>query len=83
MRLKPPFDRISVEPDKMGGQPCIREMRITVRRVVELLAEYDDRGELLKDYPDLEAGDLRQALRRGCTRLEPSSKKASGPATAP
>ena len=38
-----PFDRITVEPGKCGGKPCIRGMRITVRRVLELLAAYPDR----------------------------------------
>lgn len=56
----------------MGGQPCIRGMRITVRRVVELLAEYDDRAELLKDYPDLEPEDLRQSLQFAASNLDGS-----------
>jgi uncharacterized protein (DUF433 family) len=47
-------------------------MRITVRRVVELLAEYDDRAELLKDYPDLEHEDLRQALHFAASSLDGS-----------
>ena len=47
----------------MGGQPCIRGMRITVRRVLDILATYVDRRELFQDYPDLEEEDLRQALR--------------------
>ena len=62
MNLAPPFDRITVEPAKMGGQPCIRGMRITVRRVLEILATYQDRSELFRDYPDLEEEDLQQAL---------------------
>ncbi len=62
MQLKPPFERISIEPGKMGGQANIRGMRITVRRVLELLATYPDRAELFTDYPDLEEADLRQAL---------------------
>lgn len=62
MHLRPPFDRITVEPGKMGGQPCIRGMRITVRRVLEILATYPDRAELFTEYPDLEEEDLRQAL---------------------
>ena len=62
MRLRLPFDRITTEPGKMGGQPCIRGMRITVRRVLEILATYPDRHELFEDYPDLEEEDLRQAL---------------------
>ena len=62
MNLKPPFDRITIEPGKMGGQPCIRGMRITVRRVLELLGTYQDRNELLSEFPDLEQADLQQAL---------------------
>ena len=62
MNLKPPFDRITIEPAKMGGNPCIRGMRITVRRVLEILATYPERQELFKDYPDLEEEDLQQAL---------------------
>lgn len=62
MQLKPPFDRITIEPGKMGGQPCIRGMRMTVRRVLEILATYADRRELFEEYPDLEEADLQQAL---------------------
>lgn len=62
MTLRAPFDRITVESTKMGGQPCIRGMRITVRRVLEILADYPDRAELFRDYPDLEEADLQQAL---------------------
>ena len=56
------FDRITVEPGKCGGKPCIRGMRITVRRVLELLATYADRTALFADYPFLEPEDLAQAL---------------------
>ena len=38
------FDRITVEPAKCGGKPCIRGMRITVRRVLEIIATHPDRG---------------------------------------
>jgi uncharacterized protein (DUF433 family) len=56
------FDRITVEPGKCGGKPCIRGMRITVRRVLELLATYPDQAALLSEYPFLEPDDLQQAL---------------------
>lgn len=56
------FDRITCDPKKLNGQPCIRGLRITVRRVLEALATYPNREELLKDYPDLEAEDIRQSL---------------------
>jgi len=56
------FDRITIDPNTMNGQPCIRGMRLTVRRVLEALAAYPDRDALLADYPDLEPEDIRQAL---------------------
>lgn len=57
------FDRITVEPGKCAGKPCIRGMRITVRRVLELLATYPDRATLLAEYLFLETEDLQQSLR--------------------
>jgi uncharacterized protein (DUF433 family) len=56
------FDRITVEPGKCGGKPCIRGMRITVRRVLELLAAYPDHSAILAEYPFLEPEDFQQAL---------------------
>lgn len=56
------FDRITIEPGKLNGQPCIRGMRITVRRVIEALATYPDRAELRREYPELEDEDIAQAL---------------------
>lgn len=58
----PGFDRITVEPGKCGGKPCIRGMRITVRRVLEILAAYRDRESIFREYPFLEEEDLTQAL---------------------
>ena len=62
MGLMERFDRITIEPGKMDGQPCIRGMRITVKRVLEVLRTYDDPAEIKLDYPDLEAEDFKQAL---------------------
>jgi uncharacterized protein (DUF433 family) len=56
------FDRITIDPEQMNGQPCIRGMRLTVRRVLEALALYPERTELFAEYPELEEEDLRQAL---------------------
>jgi len=56
------FDRITVDPEIMNGQPCIRNMRLTVRRVVEAVALYPDWNELQREYPELETEDIRQAL---------------------
>jgi uncharacterized protein (DUF433 family) len=60
--LKAPFDRITIEPGKMGGKPCIRGLRISVENVLNILASYSNRKELFENYPDLEEEDLRQAL---------------------
>lgn len=56
------LDRITVNPEIMNGQPCLRDMRLTVRRVVEAVALYPDRAELKAEYPELEDEDIRQAL---------------------
>jgi uncharacterized protein (DUF433 family) len=56
------FDRITIEPGKMGGQPCIRGLRLTVRRVLEAVGHYKSRDELRADYPELEDEDIRQAI---------------------
>jgi uncharacterized protein (DUF433 family) len=61
MKLAPPFERITVDPQVMNGQPCIRGMRLTVRRVLQAMALYPDRAELFRECPELEEEDLRQA----------------------
>lgn len=56
------LDRITMDSARMNGEPCIRDLRLTVRRVLEALALYPDRAELKREYPELEAEDIRQAL---------------------
>jgi len=56
------FDRISFDPQIMGGRACIRGMRIPVSLVVGQIAQGASFEEILRDYPDLEPDDLRQAL---------------------
>jgi uncharacterized protein (DUF433 family) len=56
------FDRITIDAKRMNGEPCIRDLRLTVRRVLEALALYPDRAELKREYPELEDEDIRQAL---------------------
>jgi uncharacterized protein (DUF433 family) len=56
------LDRITVNPAIMNGQPCVRGMRFTVRRVVEAAALYPDRNELKAEYPELDDEDIAQAL---------------------
>jgi uncharacterized protein (DUF433 family) len=47
----------------MGGVPCIRELRIPVATVLDMVAEGMETPEILKAYPDLETEDIREALR--------------------
>lgn len=56
------LNRITSNPKRMNGQPCIRNLRLTVRRVIELLAIYPNREELHQEFPELEDEDIRQAL---------------------
>ena len=56
------FTRITVEPDKMGGVPCIRGLRIPVATVVGMIADRMSEEEVLTAYPDLESEDIHQAL---------------------
>ncbi len=56
------LDRITFDPKVMGGRACIRGMRITVSLVVNLVANGMVTDQILKEYPDLEAEDIRQAL---------------------
>lgn len=64
------FDRITTDPEIMSGQPCIRGMRLTVRRVLEAVALYPDRAELRREYPELDEDDIRQALEFAAMRLD-------------
>lgn len=57
------FDRITFDPDVMGGRACIRGMRVTVSLLVNLVANGMTEAEILKAYPYLESEDIRQALR--------------------
>jgi uncharacterized protein (DUF433 family) len=65
-----PFDRITVDPRVLNGQPCIRGMRLTVKRVVSLAAQGLDREALRADYPELEDEDIRQALEYAASMVE-------------
>jgi uncharacterized protein (DUF433 family) len=64
------FDRITIDPQQMNGQPCIRGMRLTVRRVLEIVATYPDRAELFREFPDLEDEDMTQVLAFAAANLD-------------
>ena len=54
----------------MNGQPCIRGLRLTVRRVVEAVATYADRNDLKREYPELEEADIQEALAYAAANLD-------------
>ena len=64
------FNRITWNPNQMNGQPCIRGMRLTVRRVVEAVALYPNREDLFRNYPELTPEDVVQALAFAAANLE-------------
>jgi uncharacterized protein (DUF433 family) len=58
----PYSDRITIEPDKRGGKPCVRSMRITVYDVLGWLASGMTEQQILEDFPELELADIRACL---------------------
>ena len=64
-----PWDRITVEANKMGGVPCIRGLRIPVATVVAMVADGMTIDEILRDLPDLESPDIAEALHYAAAAL--------------
>ena len=56
------LDRITIDPEVMSGQPCIRGLRIPVPLILRLLARGKTIPQILDDYPELEEDDIRQVL---------------------
>lgn len=65
------FDKITSIPTILNGQPTIRGMRLSVRRVLEALAIYPNWDDLRREYPELEPEDIRQALEFAARNLDP------------
>jgi len=63
------LDRITFDPERMNGQPCLRNLRLTVRRVLEISALYPDRTQRLQEYPEIEDEDVRQAVQYALLQL--------------
>jgi uncharacterized protein (DUF433 family) len=57
------LDRVTINPDQMGGVPCIRGLRVPVATVVGMVADGMATEEIIDAYPDLTEDDIRQALR--------------------
>ena len=64
------LDRITLNPNVMGGRPCLRGLRVTAGMIVGLVATGHTRAEILKLYPYLEDEDIAQALKYAAWRAE-------------
>ncbi len=64
------MDRITTQPDVMGGKPTIRGLRMTVGTIIGLLAAGHSIEKILQDYPYLEEADIRAALHYAARRVE-------------
>ena len=64
------LERITFDPNVMGGKPCIRGLRVTVGTIVGLVAAGHSFAEILKSYPYLEEEDVREALAYAAWRVE-------------
>lgn len=62
------IQRITLEPGKRGGRPCVRGLRITVYDVLEMLADGMSEAEILEDFPELETADIRACLAYAANR---------------
>ena len=71
------LERITVDSERMNGEPCIRDLRITVRRVLEALSAYPDRAEFKREYPDIDDEDIRQALAYHSLNPSPDAGEAT------
>jgi uncharacterized protein (DUF433 family) len=68
--VMPSLDRITRNPEVMGGKPCLRGMRVTVGMIVGLIASGHSFEEILAEYPYVEEEDIRQALTYAAWRVQ-------------
>jgi uncharacterized protein (DUF433 family) len=64
------MERITFNPNQCGGRPCIRGMRIRVKDVLDLVAAGIPESEILADYPDLQAADIKASLEYAAAQLD-------------
>ncbi len=64
------FERITTDPDRMGGVPCIRDLRFPVTTVVAMVADGMTVAEILAEHPDLETDDMTESLRYAAVAVQ-------------
>lgn len=62
LKIIPMYKRITTDPTRMGGEPCIRNLRIPVATIITMIAQGMSTGEILEYYPDLVEEDISEAL---------------------
>ncbi len=72
------FTRITVDPDQMGGLPCIRGLRIPVATLVQMIGDGISESQILQAYPDLVLEDIREALRYAAAAVRERELPVSG-----
>ena len=71
------LDRITFDPEQCGGRPCIRGMRIRVKDVLEMLAGGASETQILEDFPDLKAEDIRACLQYAAAQADHAVLRAA------
>ncbi len=71
------LERITFNPKQCGGRPCIRGMRIRVKDVLDMLAGGASEEQILKDFPDLEAADIRASLQYAAAQVNHAVLRAA------
>jgi uncharacterized protein (DUF433 family) len=74
------LDRITVDPERMNGRPCVRDLRVTVATVLGQLAAGQTREQILADYPYLEDEDITASLEYGAARVSEREVQVARPA---
>jgi uncharacterized protein (DUF433 family) len=64
------ISRITVDPARCGGRPCVRDLRVRVKDVLDLLAAGASRAEILADYPYLEDDDITAVLELAARQID-------------
>jgi len=71
------LDRITFDPEQCGGRPCIRGMRIRVKDVLEMLVGGASEPQILEDFPDLKAEDIRACLQYAAAQADHAVLRAA------
>ena len=71
------LERVTLNPERCGGRPCIRGMRIRVKDAIDLLAAGVSGHEILTDYPDLEADDIKACLQYAAAQADHAVRRVA------